>query len=138
MAETTANTKPIFQKNPEAQVLKILPADTTTLKTLFTAGSEGALVDHIAVTSTDTAAVVVELYITESAVDYKIGEVSVAIGSGTDSATPSLNLLNNVALPFLQVNGGLPLGASQILKVAAKATITAATEVHFIAFGGEY
>jgi len=47
-------------------------------------------------------------------------------------------LLDEVALPFLQVSGGLPLGANGILKIAAKVAVTATKQLDITAFGGDF
>ena len=135
---TNANTTPIFQKNPLLAVLELTDADASDVTVLATAGAEGALIDNISVTSDDTADIVMELFIRDTAVDYKIGEVTIPAGAGTDSALASANLLNATQLPFLQAAGGLPLGAGQSLAVACKATMTAAKVCYLVAFGGDY
>jgi len=135
---TTANTKPIFQKNPSPAPLILTDADTTVVTSLYLAGDVGALIDSIGVTSTDTADILLQIFITDTLIDYKIGEVTVPAGSGTDGALPSINLLNTTALPFLQAGGGLPLGAAQELKVACTVDMTAATACHVVAYGGDY
>lgn len=133
-----ANQFPIFQKNPSSPCQTIAAADTTTQKTLFTAGAEGALVDNIAVTSDDTAAAIVVLTINDGTTDCQIGEVTIPIGAGTDGSTPAINLLDTTAMPFFQKNGGLPLGATAILKANAKVTLTAGKTLEFVSFGGDY
>jgi hypothetical protein len=133
-----ANQFPIFQKNPSSPCQTIAAADTTTQKTLVTAGLEGALVDNISVTSDDTAAAIVVVTINDGSTDCQIGEVTIPIGAGTDGSTPAVNLLDSASLPFLQKNGGLPLGASAVLKANAKVTLTAGKVLNFVTFGGDY
>ena len=137
MTTTTANKEPIFQTEPSTPGLTIVNADSTTLKTLVTAGADGALVDNISVVSNDTSAVDLVVVITVGAVDYNIGEVEIPIGAGTGT-TVSHNLLNTTDMPFLQQNGSLPLQASAILKVGAKVAVTAAKTVYVVAYGGQY
>lgn len=133
-----ANQVPIFQKNPKIQCQSVLAADTTTQKTLFTAGIEGALIDNVSVTSDDTAAAILVVTVNDGASDCKVGEVTIPIGAGTDGTTPSVNLFDQTAMPFFQSGGGLPLGASAILKVNAKVTLTAGKKIELVTFGGDY
>lgn len=129
-----SNKSAIFVKNPKTPVVQILPADTTTAKTIVTAGAEGSLIDSISVTSTDTSAVIIVISIGTT----PIGEIIIPAGSGTDGTSASVNLLQLTQLPFLQSNGSLPLGALGTLSVAAKVTITAATQVDIVAYYGDY
>ena len=133
-----ANQLAIFQKNPSTPCQTIAAADTTTQKTLVTAGLEGALIDNISVTSDDTASAIVVLTINDGSTDCQIGEVTIPIGAGTDGSTPAVNLFDSAALPFLQGANSLPLGASAILKANAKVTLTAGKVLNFVTFGGDY
>ena len=133
-----ANQFPIFQKNPSSGCQTIAAADTTTQKTLITAGAEGALVNNISVTSDDTSAIIVVLTLNDGSTDCQIGEVTIPIGAGTDGSTPAVNLLDGAALPFLQPDGSLPLGANAVLKANAKATLTAGKTSYFVTYGGDY
>ena len=129
---------PIFQAAPKTDHVIVADTDTTLNKALVTAGANGALVDSVAVTSTDTSVAIVDVYVKEGATSYQIGQISVQAGAGTNGVTLSQNLLDVVALPFLQTEGGLVLGAGAILEVAANATLTAGKKIEFTAFGGDY
>ena len=133
-----ANQVPIFQANPKTVCQEVLAADTTTQKTLYTAGAEGALIDNVSVISDDTAAAILVVTLNDGTSDCQIGEVTIPIGAGTDGSTPAVNLLQSVAMPFLQAKGGLPLGALAILKVNAKVTLTAGKAIKLVTFGGDY
>jgi len=78
------------------------------------------------------------LWFNDGVADFKLGEVLVLDGAGTNGTDPAQNLLAPLSLPFLQNGGGLPLSANTVLKVSAKAAITAAKVVHVVAFGGDY
>ena len=133
-----ANQVPIFQKNPTTVCQEVLAADTTSQKTLYTAGAEGALIDNVSVTSDDTAAAILVVTVNDGSSDCQIGEVTIPIGAGTDGSTPAVNLLDPISMPFFQSNGSLPIGASAVLKVNAKATLTAGKTIKLVAFGGDY
>lgn len=134
-----SNRFPIFQSKPKMTAVEIDNADGTALQSLFTAGAtNGALIDNIAVTTDDTSDVTIVVTVYDGSADFTVGEVVIPAGSGTDGSNPAVNLLDADALPFLQANGGLPLGPSDILKVNAKAAVTATKVVHLVAFGGDY
>ncbi|HLA15266.1 MAG TPA: hypothetical protein VJZ72_00070 [Candidatus Limnocylindrales bacterium] len=133
------NTAPIFGLTPISTPVTIVPADTTGKKTLYTAGANGGRLLSCAVASDDTAAVRVNIYVTVSAIDYNIGQVTVPIGAGTGTTdAPSVNLLDGTKLPFLDADGSILLPAGAIVKVAANATITAAKTVWFTPVALDY
>lgn len=133
-----ANNKPAFPIEPRTTGINLNNASGTATSNLFTAGANGALIDSISVVSTDTSAVIVVLSVDDGTLDNLIGEVTIPIGAGTDGSTPAVNLLDAAALPFLQSDGGLPLGPTDILKIAAKVAVTATKQVDFRAFGGDF
>lgn len=139
MAKSTALNVTQNIKNP---CVTILPADTTTLKTLYTAGANDAVVKCITVSSTDTTAVNLALYVNNLSADFLIGFVNVPITAGFTGAIAATDILASAMLPGLPLdqNGKrvLPLAAGYILKVAAKATITTAKQVDVTAVAEEY
>ena len=132
------NFKPIFQAAPKTECITRDNADGTTSTALYTAGTDGGLVDSVSVVSTDTVAVILVLSVDNGTTECQIGEVSIPAGSGSDGSSPAKNLLDAVALPFLQSGGGLALGASAVLKVAAKVAVTATKQLDITAYGGDY
>jgi len=139
MAKTTS--LPLTQSIKNAGVT-ILPADTTALKTLYTAGANDAVVKSIICVSDDTAAVNLRVLINIAGTDYQIGTVNVPIASGTNGTANAVDVLNSTALPGLPLdrNGKriLPLVGGAIVKVAALATVTAAKTVTVTAIVEEY
>lgn len=138
-----AGTSPIFYAAPKTAAVQIAPADTTTKKTLLTAGANGCLVLGIEVTSTDTAVVDLGLYVqlAGAGTDYPIGGKRIAIGAGDATVanpTAAVALLDVGQLPFLLPDGTLQLGAGDVLKVAAQATVTTAKTVTVLAQYGDY
>jgi len=129
-----------FYQTSNVGVVQILPADTTTYKTLLTAGSLGSIVTNISVQSTDTAAKDVVLTMTVSGTDYPIGTVAIPLRTGDTNSAPSINLLNlaNISPAFNVDNNGnryLELPALATLRVKVTATLTAAKAISFIAAG---
>lgn len=138
-----ANTSPIFVKNRKVAVVQILPADTTALKTLMTAGAEGARLLAVNVSTDDTAAETLGLYIqiAGAGTNYPLGVKTVALRSGDPTntgAVPSVNLLDLAAIASLDPDGSLGLGAGDVVKVGAQATITAAKTTTVAAIYGDY
>jgi hypothetical protein len=131
-----------FTQNIKLSGAKIAPADTTTLKTLYTAGSNDAIVKAINVQSTDTAARVVELWVNDGSTDYKIGAVNIPLRSGDNGTAATIDLLGGTLMPSLpyDANGKriLILPAGYILKVKSQATVTAATEITFVCMAEDY
>jgi len=128
-----ANTTPIFELTPFNAGVTILPADTTTKKTIYTAGANGGRVDSIMVSSDDTAAVNLAFHIYDGATDYYIGNVVVAIGSGYTTVA-RVEAMTTLA-PLL---GYLTLKNGYILKANAVVTVTSAKTVTIVAMGGDY
>ncbi len=131
---------PVFVQNPKLGKTSILPADTTTLKTVVTAGTNGSKVSAIIASSTDTGTRIVQLYLTRSATDFLIGSTIVAIGAGTDGAANTSNLLTSI--PGLPVdNDGQPylfLENGDTLRAKVTVTVTAAKEIDVFAIYGDF
>jgi hypothetical protein len=119
-----------------------LPADTTTKKTLVTAGTNGSKIAALIVTSTDTAARILQLWLTRSAVSYLIGSVEITIASGSDGTTPSVNLLNTTAIPGLPIDSdGQPylfIAGADTLQASVTVTVTSAKEIDVISVFGNF
>lgn len=138
MTDTTANTLPIFAKNPRVDVIEIAPADTTTLQTLFVAGTEGSTINNISVTSSDTSDILLHIRYNDGTGDRVLGKVTVPAGSGNNGTLPTLNLLATTALAQLtQADGSLPVGISDTIKVNCQATMATGI-LTVIASGGDY
>jgi hypothetical protein len=105
--------------------------DTTTPKLLFTAGANGGPLRAIIATSNDSAAIDVKLYKHVGGVNYLFATVRVATLSGTNGAAASVNLLDNTAIPGLQLdaNGNrvLPLPAGAEIYAGCLVTMTTGT-----------
>lgn len=133
-----ANINPIFILSPQTSGVAIVNADGTTKKTVWTASAEGGVITGISVTSDDTAARDLNIYITLSGTDYQVGQVNIPIGAGTTTA-PAVNLLATGLMPWLNAaDGSWTLPASAIVKVAAVVTVTAAKTITVVAHGGTF
>lgn len=114
-------------RTPMAQ---ITAGDTTSLKTLYTASAEDAIVKSIHATSVDTVARVVQVVVIDGTgtVQRILGSVSIPANSGTNGSAASVDLLNAVMMPGLVMdqNGKrvLPLEAGYKVAVRSNATVT--------------
>jgi hypothetical protein len=131
-----------FTQNIKLSGAKITPTETTTLVTLYTAGSNDAIVKAINVQSTDTAARVVQLWVNDGATDYPIVAVNIPLRSGDNGTAASVDLLGGTLTPSLpyDANGKrvLPVPAGYILKVSSQATVTADKTITFVCMAEDY
>jgi hypothetical protein len=117
-------------------------ADTTTLKTLFTAGANDSDVKAINVATDDTSAVNLKLYVTRGGTDYLLGTINVPIASGSNGTVVSVDVINDTSLPSLPIDSAgkrfIPLKTGDVIKVGCLATMTAAKTTTVSAFGQDY
>lgn len=137
-----ANTSPIFGLTPKTQGTLFQPADTTTVKAIYTAGSNGARVLSVNAVTDDTAANDVNLYIKVGGAGsfYNIGGKRVAIASGNvvASTIPSVNLLDPTQIPSILSDGSIQLGASDVLGAGVVATVTTAKTLTIVVQAIDY
>jgi hypothetical protein len=131
-----------FTQNIKLSGAKITPTETTSLVTLFTAGTNDSVVKAINVQSTDTAARVVQLWVNDGSNDFLIGAVNIPLRAGDNGTAAAIDLLGGTLMPSLpyDANGKrvLPLPAGYILKVNSQATVTAAKEITFVCMAEDY
>lgn len=123
----TVTATPIYPQAINSSSQQILPADTTTLKTLYTAGTNGSKVESILLTNTDTAAAyAIQFSVTISATTYLLGTVNVPLSSGNTIAAPSINALQSSNLPLSFDAFGNPylyLASGAVLKINSLTTV---------------
>lgn len=133
---------PMFIQTIKNWPAQILPADTTTLKTVVTGGSQGSKVEQLNVTSTDTSARDMALWWTISATNYLIGTISIPITAGFTNAIPTVNLLRNSQIPGVKIdaNGNpyLYVASGTVLAVSTLTTVTAAKAIQITGEGGDF
>lgn len=126
----TANNIPTFPKQPTNGHVQILPADTTALKTGYTAGANGSKILGIVVVSTDTATRDLQVGVTNSATTYPLGTKTIAITAGTVAGTPAVNMLDPAVILGMPVdNDGNPflfLASGDTLDFHVLVTVTTA------------
>lgn len=129
-------------QTPKRGMVQIVAADTSSLKTLVTAGANGSKVASVNLASDDTSDRLVQLYVTRSGTDYLLGTVNVPTLSGTNGTAATVNAMNASMMPGLPCdNDGQPyllLESGDVLKVKTTTTVTAAKTVHATANYGDF
>lgn len=131
--------RPIFPGAIANAGLDIENADGTTVQALITGGTNGTRVNSISITSTDTSAVILDVFFYDGSSDFQIGTVTIPIGAGTDAGTtPAVSLLNQTNLPFLGEDLSYYLADTEAIRLAPQSAVTAATKVACVANCGTY
>jgi hypothetical protein len=128
----TQNLAATLVKQPRKGLAQILPADTTSQKTVVTAGANGSKVVSLIASSSDTTDRVVQVFLVRSATSYLLCTLTVPLTAGFAAAVPGpVNLLGFV--PNLPVdNDGQPylfLESGDTLTVASLTTVTTAKAI---------
>lgn len=128
---------PNYPGTPNNGAVQILPADTTSKKTLFTAGASGGRVHSVSVASDDTAAHDLQVWSSIGGTDYLVGTVSIPAGSGNTSGVPQVNVLAAL-VSLLDPSGYWVLKAAEVIKISVPVAITAAKTLHASARGADF
>lgn len=145
----TGNSMPIYATATQNSGISIVNATGAgTLGsdangvTIYTAGASGSRVYSLMLSTTDTAANNVFLYIKSGANVYPVGQINVPINSGNIASTPCVDGLNSTSCPGLPFDGtGKPyieLAANATLKMSVIAAVTAAKTLYASALGADY
>lgn len=94
----------VFVQTPKFTPITIVNADGTNKKTVATAGANGSKVTGLIIASDDTAAKVMQIWLTRSAVSYLLATVDIAALSGFDGIVPVVNAMNSTEWPGLPVD----------------------------------
>lgn len=131
-----------FTQNVKLSSTSIENADASTLKTLFTAGTNDSVVKAIHAATTDTTARVVQLYVNDGSTDIFLGSANVAANSGLNGTTAATDIISGTLFPALPYDSNgkrvLPLPAGYVLKVATTTTVTSSKAVTVTAVAEDY
>lgn len=122
----------------------ILPADTTTKKTVWTAGANDGVLKSFGLSSTDTANRNVQIWVNigGAGTDRLLGTVVVIALSGSDGVTAITDVMHSALLPFLSYDAAgnrvFNAKAGTTIKIASTVTVTAAKEIDAIGEGGDF
>jgi len=118
------------------------PADTTALKTIFTAGADDSIVKLLTVCSDDTASRIIQLWKTYGGYDYLLTTVTIPALSGFNGTAPRISLLNPVNMPGITIdkdgNYILQMKGTHLLKAAVTTTVTTAKTITIEVLGEDY
>lgn len=117
-------------------------ADSTTAKTVFTAGSNDSICDMMTLCTDDTSSVNMHLYANDGSTNYLIGTVRAVTLSGTDGAANAIDMLNSTACPHLSINDAgkrcIKVKTGWVLKVAPVAAVTSGKTAWIFAAGDDF
>lgn len=137
---------PVYAQSLYQNVQTLTNADGQTVKAVTVSQTNSLRIYSIIVSSSDTAARDIILYLTISATNYPLIQVSIPITAGQVNTTPPINLLKGGVTPgsfpglCIDSNGNpyidLPTGST--LSVNAPVTVTTAKQINIIATGENY
>lgn len=140
-----ANTSPIFglsaNVGPDGGTnggVEFVNADGTTAQTVFTSGTDGAVLRHLNACSDDTSAIDCSIYLNDGTADYLLGTVTVPTLAGTDGTEPAVDLLDPGLIPGVGIGGELFIPATWTVKVGLGAAVTAAKTLTLVGIGVDY
>jgi hypothetical protein len=129
---------PSFLGTPAYGRQTIANADGTSTKDLFTAGASGSQVQAIMITTDETAARDLKIYIYDGTNTDLIGVVNVPIGAGNTSGVLAVNALDKSLLPWLPDDKVITLKAGFKIKIAAGTAVTSGKTITVVALGGDF
>lgn len=118
-------------------------ATVTNLVSIATIGANGALIDGISVTNSDTAAYTLQLlFLPTGGTLQLLATITVPLSSGFTAAAPAVQLLNAISTPGLPKDSNnntyLLVPASGLLYVGTTAQITTAKQISVVAVGADF
>jgi hypothetical protein len=133
---------PIFPQTVKNFPAQIQNSDASNKISLVTGAANGSKVEALMVSSTDTSARDLALYMTISSVDYLLTTIAIPANSGNTNALNSIDILRNAQIPGLAYdsNGNkyLYVANGSVLKINALTTVTSGKLIHALAFGGDF
>ena len=133
---------PIFPQAPKNGKVQIVNADGTTLKTVYTADTDGTKITGLIATSTDSSARVLEWGVENGGTFFQMGCVNVPIDAGFVIGTPAVNVFNLTNNPGLPIdNDGQPyvlLISGDTLRVRVQSAVTSTETIHVVAIGADF
>lgn len=115
-----------------------------TLVTVWTAGANDGVLKSFGVTSTDTAARILQVFINigGGGTDLLAGSVKIPIASGSDGATAAVDVLRSALVSWLSCdaygNKVFNAEAGTTIKVSTTTAITSAKTIQMLGEGGDF
>lgn len=137
----TTTPTPIFPQTIQTELVQIVNATASSIVTLYTAGTNGSVINMINASNTDGSnAYTLTFYITKSSTSYILGTLSLPHTAGTGISSVALNVLTGlVSLPLDAFgNPVLYLGAGCTLQVSSGTTVLSTNILSLTAIGGDF
>lgn len=132
----TMTATPVFPQTIKNYAVQILPADTTTKKTLCAGATNGTRIEAITIASTDTAARDVQFFLYNGTTSFLLATVAVPANSGNTSLLPQIDALRGAMTTGFSYdangNRNLLVMTGWTLQVAVLTTVTTAKEVDIV------
>lgn len=133
---------PIFPQTINSGVQTFVNADSTNLKTLYTAATNGSRVNMIMVSSTDTSARDMSFWVTKGGTDYLLATVSIPANSGNTNAISLVTVLDHTRFGTMKQdsNGNryIDLANGEVLKSKVGVAVTTAKTIYVRCETGDY
>jgi hypothetical protein len=133
---------PIFPQAPKVYTAQILPADTTSKKTLCAGGTNGTRIDALNIASTDTSNRDIQLWMNNGSIDLLLTTLQIPLNAGNANNVAAVDGMRQANFPGLSydANGNptilVPNGYT--LKIACTGTVTAAKEIDAVATASDF
>lgn len=134
---------PIFPQTLTNGVKTIIAADAQNAKIATSAGTNGSKVESWLISSTDTSARDVQIFLAISSVSYLLTTITIPAGAGNTASVPPINILGaGTQFPGLaRDSNGNPyiyLAPGATLIIIALTTVTAAKTIFSVIQQGDY
>ena len=133
---------PIYPQTIKNWAVQILPADTTTIKTIVTGGTNGSVIEMLTVASTDTVARDLVFYLNDGTTNYRLFTLNIPINSGNTNAIASVAPFNSTLWPAVPFNNSgnkfIYVANGWSLRVNSTVAVSATRAISIAAHGGDY
>lgn len=133
---------PIYPQTIKNWAVQILPADTTTIKTIASGGTNGSVIEMLTMSSTDTVARDIRFYLNDGTTNYQLFTISAPINAGNTNAIAAVAPFNSTlwsAVPFNNSgNKFIYLANGWSLTANSAVTVSATRQINIVAHGGDY
>ena len=133
---------PIYPQTIKNWAVQILPADTTTIKTIATGGTNGSVIEMLTVSSSDTVARDLVFYLNDGTTNYRLFTLNIPINSGNTNAIASVAPFNSTLWPAVPFNNSgnkfIYVANGWSLRVNSTVAVSATRSIDIVAHGGDY
>lgn len=137
-------TAPFLQNLKNADGTLTSSTTINTPATIFTAGANDSVLKSLNMTSTDTSARTVQLFVNVggAGTDRLIGSFSIPAGAGSDPAVQAYDVMRSLYMPFLSYdafgNKVMNLKAGTTVKVSVPVALTSAKVIDIFGEAGDF